>query len=48
MVYVARNPKDVIVSFFYHHKLIKFHDFSGDLEKFAEYFMKNEGKICFH
>lgn len=42
MVYVARNPKDVIVSYFYHHKLIKFQNFSGDIEQFSQYFMDNE------
>lgn len=39
---MARNPKDVIVSYFHHHKLIKFHDFTGDIAGFAEYFMKDE------
>ena len=42
MVYVARNPKDVIVSFYYHHKLIKAHDYKGDLDTFAEYFINDE------
>jgi len=40
VVYVARNPKDVIVSFYHHHKLIKFHEFKGDVARFADYFMK--------
>ena len=44
MVYVARNPKDVIVSFFYHHKLMKLHNYTGDIEQFAQYFMDNECK----
>ncbi len=43
-MYVARNPKDAIVSFCYHHKLIKTHDYKGDLEEFANYFMDDEGK----
>nr|CAH0099007.1 unnamed protein product [Daphnia galeata] len=42
VVYIARNPKDVIVSYFYHHKLIEFHNFTGDVEKFAQYFMDDE------
>lgn len=42
VVYVARNPKDVIVSYYYHHKLIKFHNFSGEMEEFAQYFMKDK------
>merc|ERR1740128_1066230 len=42
VVYVARNPKDVIVSYFHHHKLIKLHHTTTDIEKFADYFMKDE------
>ncbi len=43
VVYVARNPKDVIVSFFYHHKLMKMQGFVGELENFADYFMQDKG-----
>lgn len=46
MVYVARNPKDVIVSYYFHHKLIKIHGFDGTLEEFAEYFINDEGTCC--
>ncbi|KAK4023113.1 hypothetical protein OUZ56_008544 [Daphnia magna] len=42
VVYVVRNPKDVIVSYFYHHRLIKFQNYSGTLEDFAQYFMDDE------
>ena len=42
-VYVARNPKDVIVSFYYHHKLMKMEGFSGAVDCFADYFMKDQG-----
>jgi hypothetical protein len=45
VVYIARNPKDVIVSYFYHHKLIEFHNFTGDVEKFAQYFMDDERNL---
>jgi hypothetical protein len=45
VVYVARNPKDVIVSYFYHHKLIQFHNFTEDVEKFARYFMDDERNL---
>lgn len=41
MVYVARNPKDVAVSFYYHHKLLRGVSYTGDLETFVKYFMKN-------
>lgn len=43
VVYVARNVKDVIVSFFYHHRLIKAQHFTGDVNEFADCFMKNLG-----
>ena len=39
---MARNPKDVIVSFYFHHKLIKLHGFTGDIEQFAQFFMDDE------
>ncbi|KAK4026522.1 hypothetical protein OUZ56_015517 [Daphnia magna] len=42
VVYVARNAKDAIVSFYHHHKLVKLHDFQGNLEEFADYFMEDE------
>ena len=45
VVYVARNPKDVIVSYFHYHKLIHFHQFTGDLESFADYFMSDKGML---
>ncbi|XP_057376595.1 sulfotransferase 1E1-like [Daphnia carinata] len=42
VVYIARNPKDVIVSFYHHTKLVKRHNFQGTLEQFAEYFLEDE------
>ncbi|KAI9563009.1 hypothetical protein GHT06_010465 [Daphnia sinensis] len=42
VVYVARNPKDVIVSYYFHHKLIKLHGYTGTLEEFAQFFMDDE------
>lgn len=44
VVYVTRNPKDVIVSFYYRHKAMKHHGYKGNLEQFAQYFMENERK----
>jgi len=32
-----------MVSYYHHHKLIKFHDYKGSLEEFAQYFM--DGKV---
>jgi len=42
VVYVARNPKDVIVSYYHHHRLVKLHDFTGNLDQFAQYFMDDK------
>merc|ERR1712137_475305 len=42
VVYVARNPKDVIVSYFHHHQIVSVQNFTSDIEKFAEYFMNDE------
>ena len=42
VVYVARNPKDCMVSYYHHHKLISGHGYVGDLPNFARRFMKNE------
>lgn len=46
VVYVARNPKDAIVSFFYHHNVFENNqNYSGSVDEFAEYFMKDLGKF---
>ncbi len=45
MVYVARNPKDVIVSFYFHHKLIKLHGCEASIDEFAQYFMDDKGNL---
>ena len=42
---MVRNPKDFIVSYFHHHKLIHFHKFTQDINKFAEYFMDDQCKF---
>ena len=42
VVYVARNPRDVIVSFYHHNKLIKLFDFVGDLPEFARWFIRDK------
>jgi len=46
VVYVARNPKDVIVSYFHHHRLFHLQHCTTDIEKFADYFMKDECKTA--
>lgn len=47
MIYVARNPKDALVSFFYFHKLVKLCNYTGEMEQFADYFMNNKRKLNF-
>ena len=42
VVYVVRNPMDVLVSYYHHHKLITGHGYVGDLPSFAKRFMRNE------
>ncbi|KAL0272061.1 UNVERIFIED_CONTAM: hypothetical protein PYX00_005178 [Menopon gallinae] len=41
IIYVARNPKDVAVSYYHFHRLVKTLDFMGDFPKFWDYFEKN-------
>ena len=41
-IYVARNPKDVAVSFYYHTKRLRVFQFSGNWDCFFESFMKGE------
>ena len=45
VVYVARNPKDVIVSYYHHHRLFSNVDnrFEATLEQFAEHFIDDLG-----
>ncbi|XP_068242959.1 sulfotransferase 1C4-like [Palaemon carinicauda] len=42
VVYVARNPKDVIVSFHHHSRLVKLHDYVGTFADFAQYFVDDD------
>ena len=40
-VICLRNPKDTVVSFYNHEKLIKTHDYDGDFENYFDLFMDN-------
>ncbi|XP_075221045.1 sulfotransferase 1 family member D1-like isoform X2 [Lycorma delicatula] len=41
VIYVARNPKDVAVSYYHHNRLLKVHDYVGDFETYWNLFEKN-------
>lgn len=41
VIYVARNPKDVAVSYYHHNRLLKFFDYQGDFEKYWHYFQND-------
>lgn len=41
VIYVARNAKDVALSYYYHNKLIRLHDYVGDFETYWNLF-KND------
>jgi len=41
VVYVARNPKDVAVSFYHLNRTIRLHNYVGDFPCFWDYFEKN-------
>ncbi|XP_068223840.1 sulfotransferase 1C4-like [Palaemon carinicauda] len=42
VVYVARNPKDVIVSYLHHSRIIKMHGYVGTFEDFVQYFVDDD------
>ncbi|XP_063889967.1 sulfotransferase 1A1-like [Scylla paramamosain] len=42
VVYVARNPKDMLVSYHHHCRLIKMHGYVGSLEDFIQYFVDDD------
>jgi len=39
LIYVLRDPRDVVVSFFHHYRLVR--DFTGSFEDFVEYFIND-------
>lgn len=40
-IYVARNPKDVVVSYYYHNQLFRFVDKSKDFQTYFDYFVND-------
>ncbi|XP_033958680.1 amine sulfotransferase-like [Pseudochaenichthys georgianus] len=46
VIYVARNPKDILVSYFYFHKLAKMLETPKDFDDFFEKFMRGDVFGC--
>lgn len=44
MVYVARNAKDVAVSYYYFYQMAKMHPEPGTWEEFLDKFMSGQGE----
>ena len=42
VIYVARNPKDALVSYYHQHKLFRTHGFDGTFEEFFDLFLENK------
>ncbi|XP_042240620.1 sulfotransferase 1E1-like isoform X2 [Homarus americanus] len=42
VVYVARNPKDVVVSYYYYYCMMKAFTYTGSFTNFVKYFMNDE------
>ncbi|KAG0720242.1 Sulfotransferase 1C4 [Chionoecetes opilio] len=41
-VYMARNPKDVVLSFFHHSRIFKARGYKGTFEQFVQYFLDDD------
>ncbi|KAG0714080.1 Sulfotransferase 1C4 [Chionoecetes opilio] len=41
-VYMARNPKDVVLSFLHHSRILRNHAYVGTLEQFVQYFLDGD------
>lgn len=43
VIYMARNPKDVVISYYYFYQMAKIHPDPGTLAEFLETFMNGKG-----
>lgn len=46
VIYMARNPKDVVISYYYFYQMAKMHPDPGTLAEFLEAFMNGKGGGC--
>ncbi|KAK4315861.1 hypothetical protein Pmani_012943 [Petrolisthes manimaculis] len=42
VVYLARNPKDAIVSFYHHSRIFKNHNYTGTFDEFVQFFLDDD------
>ncbi|KAK7076218.1 hypothetical protein SK128_005423 [Halocaridina rubra] len=42
VIYVARNPKDVVISFYHHSRMFKNHNYEGTFKDFVKYFTDDD------
>lgn len=47
VIYIARNPKDMLVSYYYFYRKIRDIGFTGDFGRFFDYFEKDLRKLVF-
>lgn len=45
VIYVMRNPKDVIVSSYYFHQMARFLEDPGTFDEFVDKFLEGKGQI---
>ncbi|XP_068220087.1 luciferin sulfotransferase-like [Palaemon carinicauda] len=42
VIYVTRDPRDVVVSYYHHHRMWATHGYSGDFKKFFDFFINEQ------
>ena len=42
-IFICRNPKDVVVSFYNHSKGLNIYEYDGKFENYLQMFMRGEG-----